>query len=133
MKIKIIGLLIILVIISIFVWKTEWFKKTVHPNDYWTERVNKIEHHIWVDKLLIRDSEIDLEILIATTEYEIKRALIYAELDDSYTEDEAIQETKDGINLEKDYLKDEIEMMKQGIIGKEKKLELAKQKKAECQ
>ncbi len=131
-KRSLIILIIILSIVSIFVWKTEWFQRSIFPKRYWTEKVNELERAIKVQEFMIRDTNIELAKKMATIKFDIAQEANLAEMTGINSEKMIEEATKAKIQ-EMENLRKSIDMMEKMLSKKQKELEMARQKMAEHQ
>lgn len=131
-KRSLIILIIILSVISILVWRTEWFQQAVFPKRYWAEKVNKLERSIRVQEFMIRDTSIELAKMMATIKFDIAQEANLAEMTGIDSE-KMIEEAAKTKMQEIENLRKSIDMMEKILSKEQKELEMARQKMAEYQ
>lgn len=115
-----------IVIVSIMsaVWNSNWFQKEFYPKEYWSKQVTLFENAVTMDRHTIQDSIIELKKLQMTASLQIEQEVNSAE-SLGISRAEAAKETAEMIEMEAQYLREDIVFWKDFLSKDEEKLKTA--------
>lgn len=99
----------IIVVLSIVIWSSDWFQKEFYPKEYWSEQEILYESLVSMDQVMLRDARIDLKKLHITAELVVAQEINMAKFV-GLPIGEARESAKEMIKMKIQYCLDEVTM-----------------------
>jgi len=125
MKITKSHIILIILLISPFVYRSDWFKREFFPKEYWSKQVSSFEGNLSLDESMLRDTAIEIKKLQITRDLRIYQEVNFAK-SVGISVAETRKETIDSIKMEMEVLRSEMKMWRDNIDKDKKNLDHAK-------
>jgi len=106
--IVVVGIIAAVVITAILIWRTDWFQQRIFPENYWTQRVAKLESSVQAQEFVIEHLRLELAKKTLTAIIEVSQKVKIATevgMDTRKAAKEAADEVKAEILALKDLIK----------------------------